>query len=170
MVSPRSRHLLGITPLLIALGVFLADQASKLAILDLLGQPGRQEQINIIGSWLRLDLVTNSGAAFGLFQDRTVFFTAVAIIAIPALVVFHNNLPSESWLARNCIGLLLGGTLGNLVDRVRYGYVIDFIDAGVGHLRWPTFNIADSAFVVGVFVLALYFLTSAERSNAGGAS
>ncbi len=167
----RGKWFLGITPVLVAVAVLLVDQASKMIMLSLLGHVGR-EPINVIGPWLRFALVTNSGAAFGLFQDRTLFFTAVAIIAIPTLIIFHNNLPSDSWLAKNCVGLLLGGTLGNLADRVRYGYVIDFIDAGIGNQRWPTFNVADSAFVIGVLILAFYFLfqTSAERANAGGTS
>lgn len=159
-----------ITPFIIATATFLLDQASKTAIVSAIGHSYPPRPIELLGSWLRIDLVTNSGAAFGLFQDRTLFFTAIALIAIPALVVFHNNIPSDKLLARSCVGLLLGGALGNLADRVRYGYVIDFIDVGIGNLRWPTFNIADSAFVVGAIVLTAYLLLKAERGDAGRAS
>lgn len=170
MLDSSNKRIRGLTPLLIAAAIFLIDQISKLAVLEYMGRNGHQEQIDIIGSWLRLEFVTNSGAAFGIFQDKTLFFTVVAIIAIPVLIIFHNNIPSENALARNCVGLLLGGTLGNLVDRIRLGYVIDFIGAGVGNLRWPTFNIADSAFVVGVVILAFYFATSSGKPESESAS
>lgn len=178
MPNHRNTRSLGIVTALIAVVVFVADQASKTAIVNLLGQGGQPFYVDVVGSWLRFVLVTNTGAAFGLLQGRTLFFTIVAVLAVPVLIIFHNSLPSNGWLARSTVGLLIGGALGNLADRLRYGYVIDFIDVGIGDMRWPTFNIADSAFVVGVFVLAFYFLTStersvadtpsSERSNAGG--
>jgi signal peptidase II len=170
VVIIQSRRVVSVVPVFIAMIVFVLDQLSKAMMVDILGSAAPREHIPVLGSWLRFDLVTNSGAAFGLFQDRTMLFTAVAIVAVPALILFHNSLPSQSWLARNCVGLLIGGTLGNLIDRVRYGYVVDFIDAGIGNMRWPTFNIADSAFVIGVLILCYYFLTSAEKSNTGGQS
>ncbi|MCL5961254.1 MAG: signal peptidase II [Chloroflexi bacterium] len=150
--------------------VFVLDQVTKYLATILLGPTGPMERLDILGSWLRFDYVTNSGAAFGFLQDRTLFFSIVAFLAIPVLLVFYNNLPKESLIPRLCIGLLLGGTVGNLADRVRFGYVVDFIDAGVGHLRWPTFNVADSAFVVGVFILAFHLLLSADKTDKRGAT
>ncbi|MBI4322497.1 MAG: signal peptidase II [Chloroflexi bacterium] len=163
-VARRYKSLL---PFGVALVVFALDQATKIMAASYLGSANGREHLEVIGSWLRFAYVTNSGAAFGILQDRTTLFTIIAFLAIPILIFFHNSLPSGGWIAKICVGLLLGGTLGNLVDRVRFGYVVDFIDVGVGNLRWPTFNVADSAFVIGVFVLATYFLTSSEARRAG---
>lgn len=143
--------------LLVTAGVVLVlDQVTKHAATAYLGPGGQEERLNIVGSWVRLAYVTNSGAAFGVLQDRTLLFSIIAFLAIPVLLVFYNYLPGDSFIPRFCVGLLLGGTLGNLIDRIRFGYVVDFIDMGYGHLRWPTYNVADSAFVIGVFILAFY--------------
>ena len=155
-----------VVPVLVAVLVLVVDQLTKLLAIQYLGPASSREFVNVIGSWLRFSYATNSGAAFGILQDRTLFFTIIALVAIPVLIFFHNSLPRDSWLARSCIGLLMGGTVGNLVDRLHYGYVIDFIDAGAGNLRWPTFNVADSAFVVGVLILAAYLLFLSEPKRA----
>jgi len=100
-----------------------------------------------------LTYVTNTGAAFGLLPDHGLFFIAIAAIVVIAILVYHRHLPDKA-LVKASLGLQLGGALGNLTDRLRYGYVIDFIDFKV----WPVFNLADSAIVIGVAVLAYYLL------------
>lgn len=145
-----------------ALLVYLADQATKRWIVATLGASGGRATVPVVGDWLRLSYVTNTGAAFGLFPDQALFFSLVAIGAVPLLVYLNRYVPPGQWLARLSLGLLLGGTLGNLTDRLRLGYVVDFIDAGIHHLRWPAFNLADSAFVIGVALLAWRILRAPE--------
>ena len=107
----------------------------------------------------------NSGAAFGLFQGQQLALTIVAILGIGLLLfyalVIRRQFPSlDSRLTRIALGLALGGITGNLIDRLRFGGVTDFISVG----WWPAFNIADSAIVVGVIIFA-YFLLSLARKH-----
>ena len=146
----------------VGLLVILADQISKTWIranLDI-GQ-----SLFDVG-FFQVVHVYNTGAAFGIFKDQSLTLTIVAFIGIIVilLIVFflHSRWPFlDSLLVRAAIGLLLGGTVGNLIDRLRFGYVTDFIDIGI----WPTFNIADSAITVGVIIFAysLLRLTRAKK-------
>ena len=166
--SHRSPVDLGI--IVVGLAILALDQLAKRQVVLGLGPGAPQNSVEVIGSYVRLAYTTNTGAAFGLFPERTVVFTVVALLAIPLLVFSRFFICVDSLLVRFCLGLLLGGTLGNLVDRLRLGYVVDFIDVGIEQARWPSFNVADSAFVVGVAVLALYMLLWApeevDRSEA----
>lgn len=109
--------------------------------------------------FFRITYVSNTGAAFGLFPDQTfaltiIAFFGVAIIVLGALLG-HRYLPFlNSMLGKVALGLVLGGTVGNLIDRLRFGYVTDFIDFKV----WPTFNIADSAVTIGIIIFAYSIL------------
>ena len=147
-----------------AAGLFLLDQLTKSWIAATLGPGGSRQSIELLGDYVRLVYTTNTGAAFGIGQNRSFVFTIVALIAIPAITLFNRSVTPRSRLTRLCLGALLGGTLGNLVNRLTLGYVIDFVDVGVGDLRWPSFNVADSSFVVGILVLSIYlFLTDPSR-------
>jgi len=144
---------------LTALLVVAADQLTKLWIRSSLDFG---ETLVELG-FFRIIRIHNTGAAFGLFQDHSFILTIVAIIGIVvvlffALYVLRRYPYLDSRLARPALGLILGGTIGNLIDRLRFGYITDFIDFRV----WPLFNIADSALTVGVILLAcsLAFLTS----------
>ena len=113
----------------------------------------------------RLTHVTNTGAAFGWFQGQSFPLTIVALVGVVVLLLYavliYVRFPFfVIWLVWVSLGLVLGGTVGNLIDRLRLGYVTDFIDFGF----WPTFNIADSAIVVGVIILA-YSLRSLARAG-----
>lgn len=112
---------------------------------------------------LRFTHTTNSGAAFGIFPNQGSFFMLVAVVVVIAILIYYRNLPTGNWLMRLSLGLQLGGAIGNLIDRVRYGYVIDFIDIGF----WPIFNLADASIVIGVALLA-YSLWRAERQPQSG--
>ena len=105
---------------------------------------------------LRLTHVTNTGSAFGLFPNQTILLTVASIFAIGLLIYFYRTQVSSSRLLRFAIGLQLGGALGNLLDRLISGAVVDFIDFG----WWPIFNVADSSIVVGMILLVTVFTFS----------
>jgi signal peptidase II len=104
--------------------------------------------------------VSNTGAAFGLFQNGSLVFAIVAIVVSVVIVMYYRHLPDGQWLVRLSLGLQLAGALGNLIDRVRVGQVIDFLDFQV----WPVFNLADASIVCGVILLA-YLLLREERQE-----
>lgn len=151
--------------LVAGLGVCALDQVTKALAVRLLLGPTGPRSFPVLDDWLRLTYVTNTGAAFGLFPTGTWFLAAVAVLVIPAIFYYQRFLDRRWWPTRVVPALLLGGTLGNLLDRLRLGYVVDFIDVGVGALRWPAFNVADSAFVVGSAILVFHALWH-ERAGA----
>lgn len=139
----RRRTIVGLA--LVASGVVLADQTSKALVT---GSISRGEQVDIIGP-LRFTLTYNDGVAFGLAGGGGIFVILLSMVALIALGAFIATAPDRSgtWLAG---GLILGGALGNLIDRMRLGHVTDFILLP----SWPAFNLADSAITVGVVLLA----------------
>jgi len=149
---------------LVAGAVVVADQATK-ALIELTMHP--QQTIDV-APFFALSYVRNTGAAFGVLAAapagiRLPLFFAVTLAAVGALVSFlRRTPPDERWLV-GALGAVLGGALGNLVCRVRYGEVIDFLDVHWGALHWPAFNIADAAITVGVAVVMLHGLR-AQRS------
>jgi signal peptidase II len=137
------------------------DRISKWVVMDSL-KPGESwNPVAALERWVSLTYVTNTGAAFGLFPDHGVIFMVVAVVVIAAIIFYYRHLPGEQWLIQISLGLQLGGALGNLVDRLRYGHVIDFIDFKV----WPVFNVADSSIFVGVVILAFYLLRDGEEGS-----
>src|SRR5206468_6544533 len=117
--------------------------------------------------------VQNRGAAFGLLQDQTVFFVFVGLLVVAVIGASYRYLPRSGFLVHLALGLQLGGAVGNLIDRIRQGYVVDFVDFGYRSNWWPVFNVADSAIVVGVALLALNALLptpTEEAAHAGDAS
>lgn len=141
--------------LLIGAAVFLADQAAKAAVLARLS-PG--ESVPVIPRVFSLTLTRNPGAAFGILPDRTPFFIVVTAILLGAIVVYlrREGRPVPALAAGT--GLILGGALGNLADRLRWGTVVDYLDFHY----WPVFNLADVALTVGSLLLAWHFLRAAE--------
>ena len=135
-----------------ALCAYIADRAAKLVVLKAMtvGQ-----SIKVIPDIFNITLVFNKGAAFGLLKDRAVFFITVSAFVITFIIILAWRHKGMSSLLAVSLGLILGGSLGNLVDRVTFGYVIDFFDFRV----WPVFNIADSAITVGVGMLAFTIIT-----------
>jgi signal peptidase II len=132
------------------------DQWSKLAIerAFMLG-----ESLVLIPGFVNLTYVRNPGVAFGLFADfawrwRLPFFVLVALISAWLLVKIYRE-AGHFLPGRLALGLILGGAVGNFIDRLRYGAVVDFIDVGVASYRWPTFNVADSGISVGTAILLL---------------
>ena len=133
----------------------LLDQASKQIALHTLPP---QSPVPVFGDVLRLTLIHNRGAAFGLTFGGPLVHTAVAVGALALLVWMFRGLPAQARLQRGALALVLGGALGNIVDRVRLREVVDFIDVGLSEIwRWPVFNVADSCVTVGVLLLVLAY-------------
>jgi len=145
-------------------GTLLLDQASK-AIISLLMQPG--ESIPVIPDIFHLTFVRNSGAAFGLLSGNRTPFIFTTILAVVALVFLLFQFRKKRADLSFSLVLVLGGALGNLVDRVRLGEVVDFIDLGWRQVRWPVFNVADIAVTVGVLLFCYRSIFS--RRITGGA-
>lgn len=138
----------------LAVLVIAVDQMSKTVIVATLGPNGDRSVIWIVPNFLRLFYVRNTGAAFGVFQGNSGVLTVLALAVVLILALTFRQAISESmWLAV-ALGLQFGGALGNVVDRLRYGFVVDFIAVP----RWPTFNLADTAITIGVLILGLYLL------------
>ncbi len=141
--------------------VVVLDQLTKLIALDRL-VPGAP--VRVIDGFLALTLVMNPGLAFGLLAGVPPGWRwIVALLSLAALVVLVQVavrvLPAGSWLDHGTIGLVFGGAVGNLIDRARFGAVVDFVDVYYRGWHWPAFNVADSAITVGVALLALRLLT-----------
>ncbi len=126
----------------------------------------------VLGDLFQLTYVRNRGAAFGLFADfnspvKGIFLNLVALAAFAAVAVYSFRTHFRDVRLQTALALILGGAVGNLVDRVRFGYVVDFLLFGIHGHYWPAFNVADSAICVGVGLLALGWLTGPrERSEA----
>lgn len=146
-------------PLLITFIVLGIDQASKHWIRSNLAYGQSWSIIPALDGFLNITYIHNSGAAFGILPQANLMFIIVAIIVVAVMVVYYLYLPPGGFLVRASLGLQLGGALGNLIDRLRYGYVTDFVDIGISPtLRWSTFNVADACIVTGVFILAYHLL------------
>jgi signal peptidase II len=142
--------------------VLLADQSSKYIIVNSLQRYQEWAPIPALRWLFAITYTTNTGAAFGLFPNGSVFFVVIAVAVVVAILVYHRQLATHQWLLRLSLGLQLGGAVGNLLDRLTRGHVVDFI-----HFKfWPVFNMADSCIVVGVALMA-YFLLKEEKENAG---
>lgn len=144
-----------------AVVLFVADQVSKQVVVANLAFG---ERIDIIGDLAQLWHVRNTGAAFSILPGATWVFIPVTLVAIGMVVYFHRTLRGRRAWIQVVLGAILAGALGNLVDRVRLGYVVDFVSLGVGETRFPTFNVADSAVVLGIGALVAY-LTFADRTS-----
>jgi signal peptidase II len=141
--------------MLLALVVFaavLADQGTKHVVSSELAL---DEEVHVVGPF-SIHHVQNSGIAFGLFSSATALVTVLTAIAVAWMLVFFARAGSRHPVLPAALGLLIGGSVSNLVDRVRLGHVTDFLD-----LRWwPAFNLADTFIVVGVAILLLALIAS----------
>ena len=104
--------------------------------------------------FFRFTYGTNTGGVFGLFANQTILITDAAVISDVVILLYSRHRMAQSMLVKVSLGMMLGSSIGNLIDRVRFGEVTDFIDVGA----WPVFNLADSAMVIGVILLIFYIL------------
>jgi len=139
----------------IVLMVFAADQISKALVLRTMAFG---EYRSVIGNSFLLSLTQNTGGAWGLGPSKNWMFAAFAAVAIVALIIAYHRVARGELLVATAFALALGGATGNLLDRLRYGYVVDFFYAKIIH--WPIFNIADSAISVGIGLLIVHYLLS----------
>ena len=132
--------------LIIVSSVIFLDQFSKLIAVKSL-------QLNtpviLIKNFLYLTLVHNRGAAFGMLKDQLFFFIAISFLVI-LFIFIHLKSKNNPFLLKVSLSLILSGAVGNLIDRLRFGYVIDFLDFRI----WPVFNLADSALTIGALLLS----------------
>ena len=150
--------------------VILLDQFSKWWVMTTFSL---FELRPVVDGFFNLVFVTNSGAAFGLLAGpqvwwRQLFFVSVAVLALGVLIgaYRHYRLQGVVWVV--AIGLVAGGAVGNLIDRLRFGAVIDFLDFYIKTYHWPAFNVADSAITVGVGLFMLASFRAESQNNDGG--
>jgi signal peptidase II len=138
----------------IAVAVVIVDQLTKSWLVANVAPGGA---IEIVGDWLRLIHGRNDGGLFGLFGGSAAVL-AIASLGVIGLIVAYHARAKPNVVLSIALGLLLGGAIGNLIDRIRYGYVVDFVDAGIGTIRFYTFNVADSAISFAILLLILLAL------------
>lgn len=154
-VSGRPRWILfGV----LAVAVLAIDQLAKgwVASAFEIGVP-----VPVFGDVVRITVSHNQGALFGLFQGSAVVFGIVSLL-VAGLIVWYEARAGASLLVSIALGLLLGGAMGNLTDRLRIGYVVDFVDLGVGAVRWFTFNLSDVS-IDGAILLLVFLALVPER-------
>jgi len=148
--------------LLIAAFVVVVDQLSKQWVRSHL-LPG--ESLPEVG-FLRLTHVLNTGSAFGLFANQAFLLSLVAIVGLVVILLFYRYLSRYNILGSLALGLVFGGAVGNLIDRLSLGYVTDFIYVRLWHdFYWPAFNVADSAITVGVIALICFIFVGLKKEN-----
>ena len=166
-VAPRIARYL---PLLgLALGVFALDQVTKLWIAATLpfntyGPPGH---IEIVPDFFNLVRVGNTGAAWSILSGRSSWLAFLALVALLAIFLFRRHLGLERRAVQIAFGLLCGGIVGNFIDRLAYGQVVDFLDFHFGDYIYPTFNIADCGIVCGVTLYILLNLRQPQPAKPG---
>lgn len=139
---------------------FVWGLAAILVVLDWLTKQwaiaalSHREPIPVLGDFVRLTFTRNTGVAFGLLADWKLPLGWVSVVALAFVLWLAVRSGAAGWYRATALGLILGGAVGNLIDRVRWGSVVDFVDVGIGGLRWPVFNLADSAITIGVVLWA----------------
>ena len=152
--------------LVVALGVVLLDRWSKTWVMNNMPLYSEWLPLPSLYPYFRFLHSTNTGIAFGLFQGGTFLFTLIPSIAVVAILAYSWHHGEESLLLAVSLGMMLGGAIGNLWDRLAYGAVVDFISVRVSDsLVWPTFNLADTFVVIGTGLLILYFLMEDRRAR-----
>jgi signal peptidase II len=146
----------------IAVTIVVLDQVSKAWVV---ANFPLDEPVEIIGDWLRIWYIHNTGALFGLFRGQAALFALVSVGVVALIVWFYSRIAASGGiLITFALGLLLGGAVGNFIDRVRLDHVVDFVDMGIGSLRFYTYNVADSAITISILLLLL----SAVLPSRGG--
>lgn len=156
MISRNARYLM---LAFLTVSTVVLDQVSKVQIMQTMRL---HESIPVFPEFFSLTYIRNPGAAFGLLASsgqafRLIFFGVTSVFALGLLGMIFFRLRQDDWVGQLSIAAILGGAIGNLLDRVRFGEVIDFLDFSINGYHWPAFNVADAAISVGVFFLILHF-------------
>src|SRR5213592_4240574 len=146
----------------IAVLIFTLDRISKMGVdQNIPLHEGR----TVVGEYVRIVHTQNTGAAFGLLPERTTLLSVLSVVAVLAIVYYYRRIASNSALVSATLGMQLGGAFGNLLDRVTQGYVVDFVDVGLGDIRFWAFNVADSSIVVGIFLVTVALWYEERRAS-----
>jgi len=150
--------------LLLIAAIVVLDQLTKALVVRSIGL---HDYIPIVDGLASLSHVRNHGAAFGLLSDwnlpyQSLLLSLLSLTALGAIATYFVRLPPSARLPRLALALVLGGAVGNVIDRVRLGYVVDFLHVYWREYQWPDFNVADSAITVGVALLVIDILSSPE--------
>lgn len=147
---------------LIAGLVAILDQISKAAVLAMIPL---YRTVPVIPGFFNLTHVRNPGGAFGFLADHihgfaTILFIAFTLAAVVLVIYFYVSTPPTHRFLAAGFAMILGGAVGNLIDRLRFGAVVDFLDVYVGRYHWPSFNVADSAVTVGICIFIFHYLAN----------
>ena len=147
----------------VAFAVFVADRITKAWVVENIPVGTARP---IAGDYIRIVHAQNTGAAFGLLPERTTLLSILSVVAVLAIVYYYRQIASSSSIVAATLGMQLGGASGNLLDRVTQGYVVDFVDVGVGDIRFWAFNVADSSIVVGIVLVTAALWFEERRASA----
>lgn len=153
---------------LLSLAIVVADQVTKIYVMQTMKL---HESIPVIANFFSITYIRNPGAAFGFLSSssgsfRFVFFGVTSLFALGLLGTILVRMPKHDWMGQLSVAGILGGAIGNLLDRLRYGEVIDFLDFYLNAYHFPAFNVADSAITVGVGFLILHFALEKHPDDA----
>ena len=146
----------------VSIVIVLADQALKALTHQYMAL---NQSIPLVDSVIKLTYVRNTGVAFSLFIGFSPYLAVVGAIVVAAVVYFHYQLPAKNKMVQLGLSFILGGSMGNLVDRIMRGYVIDYFDITI----WPVFNLADMMINIGVIMLAYKLFEEEEKSVSNSA-
>lgn len=158
-------------PVLLPLSIVAVDQATKFLVIQKLPL---YEDVPLISGLLSLQHVRNSGAVFGFLSGTSIpgkpyVFAVMSAIALGALTYYARTIPREERLPRFALSLVIGGAIGNLIDRVRFGYVVDFVKMYWENHVWPNYNVADSAISIGLVLLVIDSFRPRDRETVAAA-
>lgn len=154
-------------PFLLPLAIVVIDQITKFLVIQKLPL---YEDVPLISGLLSLQHVRNSGAVFGFLSGTQIpgkpyLFALMSAIALAALTYYARTIPREERLPRFALSLVIGGAIGNLIDRIRFGYVVDFVKMYWETHVWPNYNVADSAISIGLVLLVIDSFRPRDRET-----
>ena len=142
--------------------VLAIDQLTKFLVAT---QMSLGESIPVIGEYLKITSHRNSGAAWGMFEGRMLFFYIITVAVLVFLIYFYKTEAKNNLLMQIAISLLFAGALGNFIDRVLHGEVVDFVDTYIFGYNFPIFNVADSSLTIGVLLIIIALLTDMKKEE-----
>jgi signal peptidase II len=154
--------------LIFCLGILLLDQGTKYMVVQKLPL---YQRVEVIQGFFNLTHVRNTGGAFGIFGGEkgeigSILFVVVSLVAVGAILYLFTRVKENEKPLALSFSLILGGAIGNLIDRLRYGEVVDFLDFHLSTYHWPAFNVSDSAICIGIGLMALQLLKGDHKKSA----